>query len=354
MLKVCIPISFESLFNNSRWLILAEVASHLGEAEVAAWAIMCRIWLVSDALAEGIGQAAEIRVAFHLGNNHPKLAKIFAYKSILLGMFGAIIISGTFYIYMNKIPTLITTDQTLQSIMTTTLPYVGFGNLALSFSYLSWYIIGAQGRFKLGMLISLASLWGITIPLALIFTWKFQWNLSGLCSAVVLGYSTMGVSLSFFALTSDWEARAQKIYDRNAEEMILEDQDLSFSTPKTLRKKSLAVNSMNGVRFKVVTLPHQELMVKNFKVADHAPGFEVLEVNDNSFLDNNVLLPGDVIVGWNQKSLEAMDLCVFSDLLNQATNESHVLSVMSPRYREDNMEIDFEFDHSLNFKAFNI
>jgi MatE len=353
MLKICIPISFESLFNNSRWLILAEVASHLGEAEVAAWAIMCRIWLVSDALAEGIGQAAEIRVAFHLGNNHPNLAKMFAYKSTLLGMFGAFIISGTFYIYLNRIPSLITTDETLQSIMTTTLPYVGFGNMALSFSYLSWYIIGAQGRFKLGMLVSLASLWGITVPLAIVFTWKFQWNLSGLCSAVVIGYTAMGVGLSFFALTSDWEARAQKIYERNAEDKIMEDQDLNYATPKNLRKKSLAVNATNGLRFKVVMLPHEGLMIK-LKLADHTLGFEVVEVNENPFLDNNVLFPGDIIVGWNQISLEAMDLSVFEDLLNESSNKDHVVSVISPRFREDNVKVDFEFDHSLNFMAFDI
>ena len=43
--------------------------AHLGEAEVAAWAILGELWDLFEAATEGTGEAAAIRIAHHLGKN---------------------------------------------------------------------------------------------------------------------------------------------------------------------------------------------------------------------------------------------------------------------------------------------
>lgn len=150
-----------------------------------------------------------------LGNKHPSLAKLSAYKSLFLGMIGSGIVSIVFLSFMIQIPSWFTPDKTLQEMIGATLPYIGMGNIALTFGYLCWYMICAQGRYKLGTWINFVANWGVTIPLAAAFTFYFHFDLQGLTAAVVLGYVGVGAALSYVLLTSDWDARAAKIQSRN-------------------------------------------------------------------------------------------------------------------------------------------
>ena len=64
MLKVAIPLAFWSVLSNAEWAVLTFMAASLGPAEVAAWAILASIWSFFSSLTKGIGDAAEIRVAY--------------------------------------------------------------------------------------------------------------------------------------------------------------------------------------------------------------------------------------------------------------------------------------------------
>jgi len=231
-----IPLAFGSVLSNAEWAILTFFASYLGPAEVAAWAILGSIWDMFEALTHGIGDAAEIRVSYHLGNNHPSLAKLSAYKSLYIGMIGAVIVSGCFFYLMRFIPEWFTPDETLQGMIAVTLPYVAIGNLVLTFGYLCWFMIGAQGRYKLGTWVTFVASWGVTLPLGYVFTHVLTYDLQGLTAAVVLGYVGVSVSLSYLLLTSDWPTRALKIYRRNCEED--DDDDEEDEEGEMLVKKS--------------------------------------------------------------------------------------------------------------------
>jgi Na+-driven multidrug efflux pump len=93
ILKEAIPLSLGSFLRSAEWTVLTLLASHLGPAEAAAWAILGSIWEIFYSVTSGIGDASEIRVAYHLGDNHPSMAKLSACKSLLLGMILACIIS---------------------------------------------------------------------------------------------------------------------------------------------------------------------------------------------------------------------------------------------------------------------
>ena len=64
MLKIAIPLAFWSVLSNAEWAVLTFMAAFLGPAEVAAWAILASIWSFFSSLTKGIGDAAEIRVAY--------------------------------------------------------------------------------------------------------------------------------------------------------------------------------------------------------------------------------------------------------------------------------------------------
>mmetsp|Transcript_920 Transcript_920/g.1132 ORF Transcript_920/g.1132 Transcript_920/m.1132 type:complete len:717 (+) Transcript_920:41-2191(+) len=214
LLEQSLPLSFGSLLSDAQWFILTIFASHLGPAEVVAWALLGSIWDVFSDVTSGIGDAAELRVAFHLGDNNPTMAKICAYKTLFLGMTVACIISFVYFSLQNTIPALFTDDTTLQKMLSELVPFVGVANLTMTFGMICWSLIGAQGNYKMATWIDIISTWCVCMPLAALYTYIFRIDLQGLTSAIVVGYLTTGATLTYALLSTNWEKVAQKIQDQ--------------------------------------------------------------------------------------------------------------------------------------------
>lgn len=217
MLRQGIPVAFGSLLSNAEWTILTFFASQLGPAEVAAWALLGSIWDVFYSVTNGIGDAAEIRVAYHLGDNHPTMAKLSAYKSLLLGMLVASSVSILYFSMQDRIPAWFTSDETLQRMLSELVPFVGVANLTMTFGMQCWSLIGAQGEYKLATWINFISSWGVVMPLAALYVFILNVDLQGLTSALCMGYLSTGSALSFVLLSTNWPKVAKKIQEQNSD-----------------------------------------------------------------------------------------------------------------------------------------
>jgi MATE family multidrug resistance protein len=199
-----------------QWEILTIFAAALGPAEVATWAILGSIWDIFEASTEGIGDAAEVRCAHHLGKGNPKMAKTSSYKSILFATSLSVVVTAIFFILGPFFPAWFTTDPILQRMLRDLVPLVGIGNVTMTFGMVSWALVGAQGRYALATFVSFVSSWCITIPLSAIFVFGLNVDLQGVTSAVVIGYSCTGTVLSFILLRSDWEHLSDIVQNLNA------------------------------------------------------------------------------------------------------------------------------------------
>ena len=224
-----VPLAFEGLQNHGEWAMLTFLASALGPAEVAAWAILGSIWDAFYSATEGIGDAAEMRVGLHLGANRPNMAKLSGYKALLISMSVATIVSTFFLSLQDRIPGWFTVDPTLQAMLRELMPYVAVGNFSMQFGMTAWSVIGAQGRYDLATRVSIVSSWGVCVPLASIFVFYFRVNLQGLTAAVVVGYVTTGACLSYVLLSTDWKQVAQYVQQEN---MISEFDDDETEDPE--------------------------------------------------------------------------------------------------------------------------
>jgi MATE family multidrug resistance protein len=313
LLKQAVPLSFGSLLSNAEWAVLTFFASHLGPAEVAAWAILGSIWDVFYSVTSGIGDAAEIRVAYHLGDNHPTMAKLSAYKSLLLGMLVATVISIIYFSLQDRIPVWFTSDETLQSMLAELVPFVGVANLTMTFGMQCWSLIGAQGKYKLATWISFVSSWGICMPLSALYVFVFRIDLQGLTSAVVLGYVTTGAVLSFTLLSTDWYKVARKIQDQNSDTATGKDkseEDGEEELYASLKYNSQAAKAAARRNIRLVTVPagcKSGIILGNFY---SRPGTYVLMVQHWSPLYGRVK-PGDSILaidGVNVSQESAIDI----------------------------------------------
>ena len=211
-----LPLSVGSFLEYGEWELLTFFTAYLGPAEVATWALLGTVWELFEASTEGIGEAAAVRVAYHLGKGHPDMAELSSYKSMLLSFGLSLFVTAGFFLCGYDLPTWFSSDETIQRMLAELIPLVGFGNITMNFGMVAWSLVGAQGRYRLATLVSMISSWFITIPLAAIFVIGLNINLKGLVGAVIAGYSTSSVILMYIILRSDWVRLSKIVQELNA------------------------------------------------------------------------------------------------------------------------------------------
>ena len=212
--KVALPLAFGSVLAYAEWEILTFFAATLGPAEAATWSLMGFIWDLFESTTEAIGDASEIRVAYQLGKGRPAMAKLAGYKCILLGLIVSILITIVFISLTDVLPSLLTSDATMQAMLAEMFPLVALGNITMSMGMVCWTVIGAQGRYHLSTSVAMAMTFVVTIPLGAVLSIGMNINLQGLVFAVVTGCSLIAMVLFTLILMSDWEALSKKIQEQ--------------------------------------------------------------------------------------------------------------------------------------------
>ena len=146
LLKTGLPLAVGGLLAYAEWEVLTIFAAILGPAEAATWAILGFVWDVFESTTEAIGDASEVRCAYQLGKGRPEMAKISAYKSMLLSIVMASIITTVFLCLGGQLPGWLTTDETIQGLLVELFPLMGLGNLTFTVGMVCWALIGAQAR----------------------------------------------------------------------------------------------------------------------------------------------------------------------------------------------------------------
>jgi len=222
LMKVALPLSFGNLIAYAEWEILIIFAAFLGPAECAAWACLGLLWDMFESTTSALGDASEIRVAYQLGKRRPELAKISAYKSIFMSLMVSLVVTAAFLSVSSVLPAVLTTDATLQAMLSELFPLIALGNVSMNMGMTCWTIVGAQGRYKLATLIATACSLFITVPIAALLTLKWNIDLQGLTFSIVVGYSMTAAILTTLLLMTNWTKLSDKIQRKMAEAELLE------------------------------------------------------------------------------------------------------------------------------------
>ena len=132
LMNTGLPLAMGGLLAYAEWEVLTIFAAVLGPAEAATWAILGFVWDVFESTTEAIGDAAEVRCAYQLGKGRPQMAKRSAYKSMLLSIAVASIITIVFLCLDNHLPIWLTTDETIRVMLVELFPLMGLGNLTMT------------------------------------------------------------------------------------------------------------------------------------------------------------------------------------------------------------------------------
>lgn len=183
---------------------------------MATWAVVGIIWKLLETSTEGIGEAAAIRVAYHLGSGNASLARHASHKALLLSTLQSLFITSVLLMSGRNIANLLTPDPTLQALLSDLLTNVALGNVVMNAAMNVWSLLGAQGRYRLATLVILLSRWIITIPMALVCIYVFELDLNATMGAVTTGFATSVFILSYVFFRSDWERLSRIMQELNA------------------------------------------------------------------------------------------------------------------------------------------
>jgi len=215
VLKTAIPLSLGYILEYGEWEALTFFAAILGPAEVAAWGILESIWDLFEASTYGIASAGSIQLALHLGRGDIEACKRSTGKTLFISSVLSILITAVYFIVGDAFPALFTDDETLLRILNATIPIVGLGKIFMNFGMISWSLVGAQGRYRLSTTVSAIMSFFVTLPLSALSCVIFRFSLDGLVGAIVVGYSTTGLILSYALLRSDWDSISETIQEMN-------------------------------------------------------------------------------------------------------------------------------------------
>jgi Na+-driven multidrug efflux pump len=104
MVRTALPLMVGELVSEAEWEIFTIFAAHNGQSEIAAWGLMGSLWETFEAFHEGIGDAAEIRVAYHLGKGNPQSAQMSGLKGAIIATATAFTTTSFLWIFGEEIP----------------------------------------------------------------------------------------------------------------------------------------------------------------------------------------------------------------------------------------------------------
>jgi Na+-driven multidrug efflux pump len=155
------------------------------------------IWSVFEYAPSGFGTAAEIRIAFHLGNGNPVMAKVAAYKNLFYATIWATLVTVVFFFSADKIINYFTADATLIVMLQELVTLISAGNVLMAVGSVAYSILTAQSRVKLATKITFFCSWCINIPLASYWVFRRNYGLDSIVAALLIGYATVEIALLY-------------------------------------------------------------------------------------------------------------------------------------------------------------
>ncbi len=221
--------------------------------KVATWAVVGILWQLLESATEGVGEAAAVRIAYHLGSGNAVLAQHASHKALLVATAQSFFITSILLMAGKNMAKVLTPDPVLQTLLSSLITNVALGNLVMNFALNVLGLLGAQGRYRLATVVILMTRWFVTMPVALICIYGFNSDLKSVMGAVTTGFATSVWALSYIFFRSDWERLSRVMRELNA--MLEVDSDSDDDSDDDSDSEDHEEKSGDGAADREIPLP---------------------------------------------------------------------------------------------------
>jgi putative MATE family efflux protein len=208
ILKIGLPSSLQMFFRSLMGIVLMGIVATFGTLAVAAYGVGMRLQMVVLMPAFALGGSAATLVGQNLGASLPVRAKRCAWAATIFDLIIMAIIAIVFFLFasqiiglFNKNPRVISLGVQYLRITTPFYIFVAFGIV------LNRALAGAGETF-VPMIITLLTLWGFQIPMALFLSKRTHLGLTGIWMAIALAFVLNGLLILGWFELGRWKKRA--------------------------------------------------------------------------------------------------------------------------------------------------
>lgn len=193
MVKLGVPTAMESFISTSGQVASTRIVSTLGTVAVAANTLAVSAESLSYMPCYGVSVATTTLVSQSIGAGKKDGAMNFGKIANKIGFCAMIFVGVLLFVLAEPLIRLFTPDESVIPLAAAMLRIVAIAQpLNASYSILSGALRGAtdvKGPFFIGIF----GMWGLRVPLALLFVFVFKWGLHGYWIAMVIDNMTKGL-----------------------------------------------------------------------------------------------------------------------------------------------------------------
>lgn len=165
-----------------------------------------------------VAAATRVRVAYHLGANSVKGAKLAMRIGLYVGVFVGLIVTLTFSLGRNEIGKIYSDSPEVWKKTSEIAVLCGCAYLGLVIFYISMATLGAQGRPGIVAIAFVVGAWFVCVPLAYVFSHGYVESVKGLFGlwvAMTIGYTVVTLIAGFAMWRSDWDQCCKDAIERS-------------------------------------------------------------------------------------------------------------------------------------------
>ncbi len=203
--KVSATGAGQFLIASASWIFLMRIIALFGSQAIAGYTIGIRLIIFTILPAMGISNAAATLVGQNLGAKQPERAVMSVNRAAIFNMAFLFSVSLIYVIFSYPIVHLFSTEPNVVEASVLTLRILCAGYVIFAYAMVAGSAFNGAGDTFTPTVVNFICFWCIEIPLGYLLAVYFDWQLPGVCWAIVISESLMALILFFLYRQGNWK-----------------------------------------------------------------------------------------------------------------------------------------------------
>jgi MATE family multidrug resistance protein len=199
------PLMLSGLLEELQMSVVSVFAAKLGTVPMATHSAMLQLFLWLTTGAYGLIDATTVRIGNHLGANQPRRARLVSQLCLASCLATGAVVAVVIISARHVLGRVYSDDPAVVDLTAQIAVLLGSCYLLLSLFFTAIATLQGLGRPGVIAVAFVLGAWGVSVPLAYVFTFRCGMGLLGLWKGLTVGYAVITLITGVAALRTDWD-----------------------------------------------------------------------------------------------------------------------------------------------------